>query len=322
MYFRNKQSNTGQVIQLIESYRDSEGRPRQKILLSLGTATFPKEIWKSLAQEIENRLCGILTLIPASDEIQGWADRITHLLQKKEYTPQKNNNHIKSNQKEAIEIDPSTVSHHNTTELGPELVVKHVWDQLEISTVLKKCGFSEPQVYTAALSIFNRLLDPCSENALPAWLPTTSFEDLMDLPNKGLKEDRFYRIADKLLENKASIEKHLAEKEKSLFNLKRTVYLYDISNTYFEGDALKNPKAKRSMNSKEKRTDAPLLAFGMVLDLTGFPVFHKTFPGNTHDSTTILEMIEMLDSETKPIHHAKNQGSCRRGAGFLRHFRW
>lgn len=79
-------------------------------------------------------------------------------------------------EKTTIEIDPSTVSHQNTTELGPELVVKTVWDALEMPSVLKKCGFSESQVYTAALSVFNRLLDPCSENALPLWLPTTSFE--------------------------------------------------------------------------------------------------------------------------------------------------
>lgn len=203
-------------------------------------------------------------------------------------------------EKTTIEIDPSTVSHQNTTELGPELVVKTVWDALEMPSVLKKCGFSESQVYTAALSVFNRLLDPCSENALPLWLPTTSFEDLMLLPNKGFREDRFYRIADKLLEHQVAIESHLAAKEATLLKLKRTVYLYDLSNTYFEGQMLDNPKAKRCKNSKEKRTDAPLLAFGMVLDLAGFPIFHKTFPGNTHDSKTIAEMIESLDSETKP----------------------
>lgn len=69
MYFRNKRSNTGQVIQLIESFRDSEGRPRQKILLSLGTATIPEEIWKELASEVENRLHGVLSLIPASEKV-------------------------------------------------------------------------------------------------------------------------------------------------------------------------------------------------------------------------------------------------------------
>lgn len=302
MYFRNKRSKTGQVIQLIESFRDVEGRPRQKILLSLGTATIPEEIWKELASEVENRLYGILTLLPAPEEVQKWADRITHLLQQKGYSPHKlNKTSLQTEKKNTIEIDPATVSHHNTTELGPELVVKAVWDKLEMPSVLKKCGFSESQIYTAALSIFNRLLDPCSENALPSWLPTTSFEDLMQLPNKGFQEDRFYRIADKILEHQVSIESHLAEKEALLLNLKRTVYLYDLSNTYFEGEMLENPKAKRTKNSKEKRTDAPVLAFGMVLDLAGFPIFHKTFPGNTHDSKTIAEMIETLDSETMPF---------------------
>lgn len=252
MYFRNKRSRNSQVVQLIESCRDSEGRPRQKILLSFGAATVPEKIWKELAAEIENRLCGMLTLLPASDEVQKWADRIVHLLQQKGLSPHKLEKNALKKAQATVEIDPATISHHNTTELGPELVVKTIWDELEMPNVLKKCGFGEPQVYTAALSVFNRLLDPCSENALPAWLPTTSFEDLMNLPNKGFQEDRFYRIADKLLEHQSSIESHLADKEASLLNLKRTVYLYDLSNTYFEGEMLGNPKAKRTKNSKER----------------------------------------------------------------------
>ena len=41
-----------------------------------------------------------------------------------------------------------------------------------------------------------------------------------------------------------------------LFDLHPTVTLYDLTNTFFEGEARRQPKAQRG-HSKDKRTDCP-----------------------------------------------------------------
>ena len=74
-----------------------------------------------------------------------------------------------------------------------------------------------------------------------------------------------YRASDALMAHREAIEHHLFDRAMDLFDLHRTVTLYDLTNTYFEGEARRQPKARRG-HSKEKRTDCPLLTLGLVLD--------------------------------------------------------
>ncbi len=59
MYFRQKANKTGSALQLIESYRYQEGRPRQKVILSLGGFELEEKHWKSIAAEVKDRLKGV-----------------------------------------------------------------------------------------------------------------------------------------------------------------------------------------------------------------------------------------------------------------------
>jgi len=296
MYFRNKKTRTGTALQLVESFRDNEGKPKQKIILSLGNIPIPQHLWKEIAKEIENQLKGILTFLEVGEESMKWVDLIMTEIQKKGWSPARLTPQF--DESTIVEVDISQISHHTTTELGPELVALKAWDSLDISKILQNIGFNPKQIKNVAISVMNRLLDPCSENALPKWLNTTSFEDLFQCPMRDLSKDLFYRISDKLIKNKERIENELRAKETSFFNLSQTIYLYDVTNTYFEGQCLQNPSAKRG-NSKEKRTDAPLLSMGMVLDTQGFLVRHEVFPGNLHDSLTLISMIKKLQKKDK-----------------------
>lgn len=343
MFFRHKFNSTGKTVQLIESFRDTEGRPRQRILLSLGDASIPKHLWRDIARVIENHLQGVESLLPVEPEAQHWIEKLLRELERKKPKTLKApslNNPITTKEEipvpvaaiglqldfssvasdcfpvppngdqpiaaknlvpQLIHVDPTKISHRNTTELGPELAILKAWEALGIDALLNSLGFSRRHAELALLSIANRLIDPCSEHALPDWVKTTSFPDLLHHIPIDLIDDHFYRITDKLLNRKNQIETTLAEKEQSLFSLQRTLYLYDTSNTYFEGLCEKNPKAQRSENSKERRTDAKQIAFGLVLDEQGFVIKHETFPGNMHDSKTLLQMIEALEKGSKRI---------------------
>jgi len=91
-----------------------------------------------------------------------------------------------------------------------------------------------------------------------------------------------------------AIEAALAERERSLFNLDQTVFLYDVTSTFFEGRAMANPKAKRGY-SRDHRPDCKQVLIGLVVNRDGFPLAHEVFAGNCHDSTTLEQMLTALD---------------------------
>ena len=100
-----------------------------------------------------------------------------------------------------------------------------------------------------------------------------------------------YRNLDRLHPHREQIERELAESEKTLFNLDDTFFLYDLTSTYFEGEAGNNPQAKRGY-SRDKRPDCKQVLIGLVLNRDGFPKAHEVFDGNRQDRTTVEEKYE------------------------------
>jgi transposase len=100
---------------------------------------------------------------------------------------------------------------------------------------------------------------------------------------------------DRLYPQRGSIEQRLAEQERTLFNLEDSLFLYDLTSTYFEGQCLANPQARRG-HSRDKRPDCKQVVVGLVLDRDGFPKAHEVFAGNRSDCTTVDEMLQVLEA--------------------------
>ena len=143
----------------------------------------------------------------------------------------------------------------------------------------------------------NRLIYPSSEHAMPDWIRRTALGDILQEDFSELEDEALYRNLDRLHPNRERIERELAEREKTIFNLKDTVYLYDLTSTYFEGQARANPQAKRGY-SRDKRPDCKQVVVGLVLDHDGFPKAHEIFDGNRQDRTTVKEMLDSLEKRT------------------------
>jgi hypothetical protein len=186
------------------------------------------------------------------------------------------------------------ISHTHTTPLGPSLVAWQAWQRLDLPALLGNLGFNPAQEQAAATSVISRLIDPGSELALVDWLPDSSLPELMAREIGPAGKDRFYRVSDQLFEHRQAIEEHLRQRQGQLFETDRTLLLYDLTNSYFEGEALGNPKAKRG-KSKEKRNDCPQVVLGMVFDRRGFELAHRVFEGNQSDGKSLIHMIEAMD---------------------------
>jgi transposase len=292
MFFRRKRTPSGQVLQLVESYRNHEGISWQRVIVSLGNASLPQRLESKVAQCVEMRLCGSNELFGAEedDEERHWIDYILRRIDAKPEEAQK-----KVGQKKVIGIIVDKVEHGVTTELGPELVGLHAWQELGIPGILRGLGFNRVQVATAAVSVINRLVDSVSEHRLSEWVRQSSLPELIGEEVFRDGDDGYYRMSDMLLRNQAVIEKHLRQRQGQLFRLDRTVVLYDLTNTHFEGVCRDNPKAKRGHN-KQKRNDCPQVVVGMVFDGDGFELAHRVFEGNKSDSKSLIDMVKDLES--------------------------
>ena len=181
--------------------------------------------------------------------------------------------------------------------LGAEHVGLCTFKKLGLNFLLAELGFNQTQVGLAALSIVGRLVHPASEYRTRRWAQNLSATgELLDSDFSHLSNNALYRISDLLFAHKGSIEKHLAKREKNLFALEEKIILYDLTNTYFEGTAKTNKKAKYG-RSKEKRHDCPLLTLGLVIDEMGFPKMSKIFPGNVSEPETLMHVIKELQSD-------------------------
>jgi transposase len=130
------------------------------------------------------------------------------------------------------------------------------------------------------------------------WLQNISgLGELFGYDYEDMSLTRIYEAADLLIKKKKEIEKHLYERQMSLFKFEETITLYDLTNTYFEGSGKFNDLAARG-KSKEKRTDCPLVTLGLVLDGSGFPKRSEVFAGNVTESKTLEKMINSLTKGT------------------------
>src|SRR5450756_94007 len=104
-----------------------------------------------------------------------------------------------------------------------------------------------------------------------------------------------YRAADALWKHSTQIEQTLFTRITDLFGFSTTITLYDLTNTYFEGEVPHNTKARHG-RSKEKRTDCPLVTLGLVLDGSGFVRRSQTFAGNVSEASTLETMLHDLNA--------------------------
>lgn len=299
MFFRESYSkkSPAPILQLIQGERTA-GRVSQKLIISLGRMQIDKPLRKSVAHRVEELLTGQQCLLPVLPEVESLADLIAQKIRvegKWAHSQRVAHIAISDNTTQSVFIDQ--VQHTHSCTLGPVLVANTFWERLQFPELFHSLGFSGLEIKTAAISIMSRLIYPKSENNLPIWLQTTALPELLQVNKDIISKNRWYRISDKLIANQDKIESILAEREKILYQLPRSIYLYDLTNTYFEGEQSSNPKAEYSKKSKEKRDDCPQVAVGLVVDGDGFPIRHKLFSGKTSDSRTLLGVIEDLKAE-------------------------
>ena len=123
----------------------------------------------------------------------------------------------------------------------------------------------------------------------------STLTDLLDVPADKVNDDRLYRTLDRLLPHKEALEKHLKTRLSELFDLEYDLLLYDVTSTYFEGQAQGNPQAQRGY-SRDRRPDCKQVCIGLVVSKCGMPLGYEVFAGNRADVTTMQEIVQTMES--------------------------
>ena len=286
---------------LVESVRVGKA-VKQRTLLNLGRHfDLPEDEWPSLAHRIEDLLHG-QTLLPNSgysEQLETLAQRyaaqlIVHNQDDVPATAAATEANALDTNERYHEVDLSTLEQIRPRSVGIEHAALTMIQELGLTKKLSDIGFTKPQIAAALGNIIGRMAAPASELATYRWLQNrTALGELIDYDYEGMDLQLLYRSADHLLKHRDTLEAHLFVSAKTLFQITETITLYDLTNTYFEGAAVANAKAKRG-RSKEKRSDCPLVTLGLVLDVSGFPKRSKMFSGNISEGSTLKEMLETL----------------------------
>lgn len=198
-----------------------------------------------------------------------------------------------------VEINTREVSVERSRNFGEVWLALQLLQRLGLVEFFKSLlGVGREKIPWAELAmvlIAARFCDPQSELYIAEhFYRSSALADLLGIPDDDVYDNRLYRALDKILPHKTALEKHLYERYGQLFGISYDLLLYDITSTYFEGLAEKNPQAKRGY-SRDHRPDCKQICIALVVTQEGIPLGYEIFDGNTHDASTVQEIVEKIE---------------------------
>jgi transposase len=264
--YRKKQNKRHAYWALVESYRTARG-PRQRVVAYLGEMDEAGRIGVQQAAQ------------PTAEQ--------TSLFENVE--------------PEWVEVDLKRVRVECAREFGGVWLGYELLQRLGLIDFLaEQLAIRREQIPWATMSlvlVLARWCDPSSELHLAEQgYESMALAALLGVPADKVNYDRLYRTLDRILPHKDALEKHLKQRLGELFQIEYDLLLYDVTSTYFEGEAEKNPQAQRGY-SRDHRPDCKQVNIALVVSRQGLPLGYEVFAGNRHDATTVEEMVEAIEKK-------------------------
>jgi hypothetical protein len=311
MYFKVTMRNnpaTNQIsgyYRLVESYRNIQGRTCHRTILNVGYLDnlVPEQlniIQKILTAKVES------TSNPAF-EVPYSNDDVINTYVTKLYDQILSQKRIdigvdKAN-KDFQKVDLNSIQNKDVREIGAEWLCYQAIGQLKLDEFLLQKGWHSHDVQLALTHLISRAVYPASELETTRWIKENSAVcEITGFDINKINKDRLYNISHKLYSLKDQIEGHLSHRTNELFDIQDKIILYDLTNTYFEGEK-RNSELARYGRSKEKRSDAKLIVLALVVNTEGFIKYSSILEGNMSDPKTLPGMIQDLRVKTSSTAH-------------------
>jgi transposase len=290
---------------LVESYRNSNDRVCHRTILNVGfldgvTADQLNQIQKILTVKADNSSKPLFDL-PESDDpiIVRYVDELyMRMVDEKKIDVLEKPQHINKSGKDIQRIDINSIRNKDVREIGSEWMAYQALGQLQLAGLLKYRGWSESEVQLALTHIISRAVYPASELETTRWIKENpAVCEVTGYNVESINKDRLYGISHRLYSEKEAIGHHLSRRTNELFDIHDRIMIFDLSNTYFEGEKRASKLAKHG-RSKEKRTDAKLVVLALVVNPEGFIKYFNVHQGNMSDPATLEHMLYDLRIKT------------------------
>jgi transposase len=198
-----------------------------------------------------------------------------------------------------VEVNARGVRVENSRQFGGPWLAIELIRRLQLDEFLERRlptgNATIPWSLSSLILVIARLLEPSSElQTAEQWYPQTALPELLGVPQQHMDDNRLYRTLDQLLPHKAALEAHLKNRLGELFDLEYDLLLYDVTSTFFEGQANGNPLAQRGY-SRDQRSDCKQVCIGLVVSRCGMPLGYEVFAGNTADVATVEHIVETME---------------------------
>lgn len=261
MYIKVTKSGAYRYVQLVEAFRDDQGRPRQRTLMTLGR------------------------LDQMGDSIKSMHDGLARILGKDGTTHLGDDDDIASGQELSFESSRS---------YGDVWALTQIWHQLGLDQL--RARFQERTRHSIDLEallrvmVLNRLCDADSKLGVLRWLETVSLpeSDLLALSHQQL-----LRTMDAVATHQDLLNEALGQAVRPLIDEDLSVIFYDMTTIRAEGLSEQTGDVRQFGMSKEGGI-ARQFMLGLVQTAEGIPLHHEVFEGNTAEVRTLKSTLETV----------------------------
>lgn len=257
MYVKVTTSGPRRYVQLLESFRDSNGRVKKRTVATLGRLDH-------LRDDLDCVIDGLLKV----------AGRET------------------SNSSSAP-IGAASLSFESARALGNVWVLTQLWKDIGFSSLRKVFRRTKHTIDVEALirlMVFNRLCDPDSKLGVLRWVQTVA---LPDVQLEAVSHQHLLRAMDALMDHQAAVDSVVADSLRPLMNSDLSLAFYDMTTiraaglSELEGDVRHYGMAKEGLIARQ-------FMLGVVQTAEGLPIYHEVFDGNTAEAKTLLPILKVV----------------------------
>jgi len=254
MYIRVSNSGGRKYLRLVESYRDENGRVRQRHIAQLGRLD---ELDEKQIQSLINSLRRFTSDTPPED-----GEKVTPQFQR------------------ALEV-------------GPTWLLTELWETLGLGPMLRQALRSGRRVFdveaAVRLMVFNRLCDPESKLGLLRWLQQVV---VPGIDTSRISHQHLLRAMDALMAKREVIRKALGKRLLPLLDQELSVVFYDLTTIRIQGEGKVEDDLRQYGLSKELKGPARQCVLGLIQTADGLPLDFELFEGNVAEVKTLLPMLE------------------------------
>jgi hypothetical protein len=199
------------------------------------------------------------------------------------------------------QVDVRGLRVERTRDFGESYLALALWHRLKLDELLAKLlpAGRESVAWSqmAALLTVARFCAQRSELGVAEhWYETTALDELLGVDSALVNDARLYRALDQLGEHKDELCTHLMARYREWFGVRFEFLLYDVTSTYFEGQAERNPQAQRGY-SRDQRSGNKQVCLGLVCTPEGLPLSFEVFAGNRADVTTVEDIVRLMEEK-------------------------